>query len=676
MSIIAKESDINLANIIESEYSINFSNVIESFSTEFATAYETKSNNDDGKYYTLVFQKNFPVNLSLIHAYSEINEDSVQKVVDYGRIKDSSGKLSIGALLRIPTGQSFGEILKSRQDGYEESYVFGFILAQLFATIDFLHKKRIMHGLLNLDKIYYDREGAKITIMENFSEYPGFSQRAEYETYERLACHPAGKSDRDYSADFYAMGCVMAFLLRGENPFQQLPGDIVRKIKYENGSYDSIYNFSTKGIDISLSSRNEQLLKSLLHDKNIDRWDSERIRKWQKKQVFQSPASRVHRQISHSFTFNEMDFYNPRYLAYELHKNWSLAKKSLNIEDIARWITFISKFNDIEKKMYYLTRNMQGRLIIDDEKITRLIMFLDEEGPIRIRETSVHPDGIGNLYCYYYFNEDREGMNDILGMIDYGTVDGWVSLQEREDLYKSIYMGFSIQKAKTYIRVKSLGFGAVRLLYELNPYLHCQSKYLENYYVADLKSLMFYLEEAKPIYEENEAIDNHLFCYLCKFNKIDEPLKIKKLHNFPVVEKLPEVKLCAVMALAQKNVGISKLPNMTLWIRKNLFTVSSVLKSSNIKKALSEDLDKAVTTGDISKLFSVIIEKNLIRKDLYGFKEARKQYKLLALEIAKLQSMKNLNDMAVKTGLKISVLFSYMIATISILLIAIFNFEF
>lgn len=653
---------------ISQDFDINYALKLNEFSTEFATAYDAKSRTsqkEKTEYYALVFNKSFPVDLDKINTYRSIKEKNLQELVDFGRVQTNKGTEALCCILKKPIGRKFSEILNSKA-GLDENFVTGHLFNQLFTAVSIIHSNGIMHGSINLDSVYYNTLDGNLQLHECFSSFVGFNQKNLYETFERMVCNKAGKSHRELSADYYAIGVLLVSLISGKEPFSSFTEELILKIKFENGSYESLLGILNAAEKININIKNETLLRGILHDKTKERWVQKQITGWQRKEITQPPPSRVHRQTSIPFMFSDLDYFSPKYLAHTLHMNWAIAKKSLRISDLTRWISLTSRLPDIEKRLFQMTRGGQTEIILPDEKIARIIYLLDEDGPIRFRDTSFHPDGLGNLFSYYLMENNTTGLDYIAKCINFGFIEGWVSTQEDQDIYKTNVMGWNSKKIKAFMRKNELGFGLERCLYELNPYLPCLSPLLETNYSVGLPAVLTALNQGK-ITGKNIDNDKHLTSYICFQIDIEDSIKVKQLQSFPFFAKALPIKLCAMFAFAQKSSGIENLPIIASWVRQNLNSIVERINSKKIKTKLIENLDLATKSGDISKIFSVISDVKTVRKDVNGFQGAKKTYKILTFEIMKLKSQHSLDQMAYRLGLRISVIIAYLICAISIL---------
>ena len=345
-----------------------------------------------------------------------------------------------------------------------------------------------------------------------------------------------------------------------------------------------------------------------------------------------------------------------------------LLKKNLKIIDLSRWLANSSKATDIEKKLFFMSRG-QSEVILPDDKITRLIYILDEEGPIRYKKISFHPDGLGNLLCYLQNNQDKELLQDLLEAIDLGFIEGWISTQEQPDDYKPIYMGYNPRKIKFFLRNNEIGFGIERCIYEANPYITCQSEILKGSFVIGLAQLLSVLERTKlPAVEQN--FDKHLIAYICSATGVDDTIKVKQLSNIPYFSKSVKLRICAIFALAQKTSGLISLPNIADWLKRSCFEVTEKINSSVIRSKIIENIDKSALTGDLNAFFQSIADSKLIKKDILGFQDAKKTFRILSFQKLKLQSQKSLDQIAYKMGLRISVIFSYLVCSAVFMIIA------
>ncbi len=210
-------------------------------------------------------------------------------------------------------------------------------------------------------------------------------------------------------------------------------------------------------------------------------------------------------------------------------------------------------------------------------------------------------------------------------------------------------------------------------MYEMNPYLPCLSPVLENTYALGLPAVLMALNQGRL---NGKDIDNdrHLTSYICFQTEIEDSIKIKTLQNFPYFSRALPIKYAAMFAFAQRKSGIDKLPGIANWLRQSLTQVTDKLNSNKIKKKIIENLDLAVATGDLNKIFSSISDANLIKSDVYGFQEAKRQYKMLSFEILKLKSQHNLDQLAYRMGLRVAVIISYLICAVAIMSVAFINF--
>lgn len=669
---ILDKQRIELSTTIQQDYEILFNAQLKEFSTEFATAYEAKekrNQNPEMQYYVLLYNRDFPVDLDKLNILREIGDNSIQKLIDIGKVKDVKGAEHLSAVFRKPKGRPVDEILR-KKGRLDETLATGIILNQLSSAISILHINGIMHGRISPDKIYYDELSGSVTLLEATSEYIGYSQSVVYETFERMVCHPASKSHREPEADYYALGACLNTMIFGDDGFSGIPDNLILRIKFEAGSFDSLHAMTKSRVNILINAKTEILIRGLLHDKTSERWGNKEIQAWKKRQIGQSSPSRIHRHANTAFHYDDMQYFSTKYLAHAICENWSSAKKNLKIPDLSRWLSTSSKFADAEKKLFMMTRGGLSEVILPDDKIARIIYLLDDNGPIRYRKASFHPDGLGNLLCFLKKSNDEELKKDVFEAIDTGFIEGWISHQEDAEKFKSVNLGYNPRRIKFFLRKNEMGFGIERCIYETNPYLTCQSELLKNYFVLGLAQTLSVIERIKfpPI---EDTFDKEIMAYICFHAGVDDSIKVKQLQNLPFFSKSFKLKICAIFALAQKMSGLISLPNTAEWLRQSCIDVLDRIYSSKLREKIKENVDKNVESGDINALFSSIADAKTITKDILGFREAKKQFKILSFQKLRLKSQKSLDNIAMHMGLRISVAFSYLICSVVFVVITI-----
>jgi hypothetical protein len=663
---------------LSDNFQVDFNLKIEQLSGEFATAYEVRdvqvSQNDKPKY-ALVFKNDFPVDLEKVFRLKDNSTEVMGYIFEVGKvINPQSQKEQLAVILQRPRGKKLSEIL-AEKGPLDESFLFTTIFDKVFSSIGILHSFGFIHGAINLDNIYYNGVESKVFLKESISEYPGYSQKQVYETYERMVCHKAAKDTLQFDADYYAAGVALIGCLFGEEPLSGLGEDEVVQEKFTRGSYDSIFlKLRSKRRVIAVSGRGENLIKGLMHDKMRDRWGDSEVRAWFRRESGQAILSKLHRQSALTYEFDGVEYTSAKYLALNIHKNWVYAKKYVKLNDMARWLNLIAKDPSIEKKLFSIAR-VGSEIIFPDDKLARIIFTLDPDGPIRYKNTALTVKGVGNYLSYILSISDEAALQEFNEILDNGLLDGWINQQSEQAAYKYSNLGWTPRKIRIYSKKQSLGFGLSRCLYELSPFMPCQSPMVGNNYVVSVPALLKALNSLRLNFKENEPIDEHVAAFICSDLDIEDSIRIKQLSNFPYLNKLREIETTALLAMAQAKYDVVGLNNLSAWVRERLNVVIDKINSAVIKRNMQEKLDDIVKLGDVNRLFTSAIDPNFINKDIFGFKTARKQYKILNFERGKLKSQRNLDKMAYRMGLKISVLTAYIMCAIAVSAIVLMNMK-
>ena len=652
---------------LDSRYKVRVDSVIEELGTEFAKACEVKDSRG-GDYafeiYALIFDKNFPVRLEVVDFLRNTTNHHILQVLDYGKISLSATKSErFVVILEKPNGPTLRRFI-TEKGALKEPYVGSTMVDHLLSAIHAYRSVGLVHGSINPDTIYYDEGEGKFVLRESVSSFCGYNQHPAYEALERLECHPAGKGAGSPTADFYALGMVTLYALMGKELYNTDDRDIIIKNKFENGS-QYVIESSIKANKVRITSRMQNLIKGLIHDIPHDRYMSTEVRSWLRKHDTSPAISKAHKQTSSAFTFDDREYFSQRYLAYDIFRKWSFAKQSLRIADISRWVALALKRTELSEKIGGIS---DSGVVLSDEKVTKLVMFLDVEGPIRYKETCCTIYGIGTLLAYAYIKGQRDIMQNTAAMFNDGVIEAWIKLQPDPDMFNFSNLGWSIKKIKAAMRKRDMGFGMERALYETNRTLPCQSNIVQSGYVTNLDDLLNKLN-AIPANAEADPLDRHISSFIASKIDLMDEIRIQNIQGFPYVAENQQALMIGLLTMAQTESGVKEVKSLTGWMADRLQSLVDKLHSKIIKKEMKAALKSAASDGRFATLFKVISDPSYISRDFYGFHEAKNQYHALAYEIVKIQKQSNIQRQAYQMGLRIAVSIGYFVAIVTLLFV-------
>lgn len=219
--------------------------------------------------------------------------------------------------------------------------------------LEHLHKREIQHGNLNLDTIFFD-ETEGITLGECISGPCGASQELFFET--PIKAQTSYKFSKDFKADYYALGLVLFSIYHN---YQDMIPDIIEK-KLAGRSISFLFEL------VLLTGDMGKTIRSLIKEPEDNN-------------IFKSPIKLF-----------DQTLYTTHSLAFTLFKNWELAKNLL-------------RENALLPKNVELVTTINKALISKisegfdqyDFKLAAIILYLDKQPLIRIKNLSFYPSAIG-----------------------------------------------------------------------------------------------------------------------------------------------------------------------------------------------------------------------------------------------------------------------------------------
>lgn len=657
---------------LDSRYDIQVSKELPEYSSEFAKACavsDSRNQASSDSLYALIFNENFPSPIRKIDRLKKNESPYMADVVDSGiGSLSATGAQRYIAIVKKPEGKKLSDIIKEGMP-LDDSFIMQNMVDQLNDCAEHLSKLDVIHGSINLDTIYLDKESGNITVKQCISEFTGYSQNPAFETIDRLTCNPAGKGDGDFAADYFSIGMVVASLLLNKEIFSDMKKEDIIKERFKKGTVSMVITQIMLATGRELPTRTSNLLKGLLNDFSEDRWQAEEVSAWLKRQdVPAPPVSKIHKQAQTGMIFDDEEYFSRKHLAYDIFLKWNTAKTGLRLADLSRWCNLALKKPDISEQIDMLSSGKSGDVILSDDKVFAIITILDPTGPIRFKGMSTNIFGIGGMLAYSYIKGERDYVQNIGTVINEGLVEYWVRRQKDPDYYSYSVLSWSPVKIRQYVRKKEIGFGMERVLYELNRSLACQSSMMGSNYVTTLTELLNTLDRrASNRKEDSDPVDRHIAGFIAASVNLMEDIRIKSLQNFPDIAKNRHVIMVGLLAVAQSHSSAKSLKGLTEWLNDGLSSLIDTLHSRLIKRDIKSKLKQASKDGNVNSLFKIISSPIYVKRDAYGFHEAKMQYRAITAEIFKLKKQSNIERMAYKIGLRVAVAISYLVCTVTML---------
>ncbi|MBI1274471.1 hypothetical protein GC177_00675 [bacterium] len=652
---------------LESRYDIQLDSPLPHLDSRHAKAFEVK----DGKnarrpMYALVTDNHYPVRINELLACTDIQDLRFLKPVA-ASVANLSGNFGCRYVTvhEQPSGQSIATLMKRGHKFTEKSVIKDLILP-LHEVIGMLQERKVLHGHVCTDTIFYNESGNGVTqLLECFTDPVGSAQSYYFEPLDRAQAHPYAKGDNDFKADFFGLGVVTLHMLLGFNPVANLSQDEYFDKLMAQGSYNTLVG------NREFSGMMDDLLKGLLADHPDDRWGMAQLQKWLGGKKFNLLRPSLPREAPRPYLYQDVPYFNRKHLAYQLCREWSNSKSEMRDKKLSRWVELSIKRPDLAEKMVaiiQMTGGETGRLATDDDDlITKSLSLMDPLGPLRLQQVSLHVSGIGNYYAHAMQEGKATSLQFFQRILDGDYLTTWMDGNENNYSFTAVEIVWHIDRVKSAFRQSSLGFGQERLLYELNPTLPCQSKMIEHTCSMSIYEVLMALNRCSiEIKRGHDPVDKHIAAYLLTKMKVYVEIGTR-IEQFPAFRRQSTLKGLLILAQAQQKIGNPAFPELTRWAADRLRPVLEGLHSRTLRKEILDEMEKAVHKGQVGLVVRLINNPEIIQQDEDGFRRAKSRFISNARKIAELNRRGSLNERAEASGAKLSILIAYVMLTITLL---------
>ncbi|MCE3233239.1 MAG: hypothetical protein K0R98_1496 [Rickettsiaceae bacterium] len=656
---------------IDGQFKIEIGRPLPQFDSLMAKAFAVtnKFTKDTEKLVAYVLDKKHPVRLAEINKLKEESCDGMVSIHAAQVIPLSIGKgRFFTVIVQKPSGVKLSDYIKANGAISEEAAIKK-IVPSIASVISFLAKRGIVHGRINLDNTYIDNDG-KITVGECISETCGYSQPVIYDDVNRAASSPIGKGNGFIAAtDYYALGVLVAIMLRGKSPTENLQDKEIVEKKLVDGTYSIL----TDGIE--LSPHLLDFLRGVINDNVMEVWNPGIVDEWTKGRMYNLLAQGKHTDAGRPISFMEKKYWKKKSLAHDLFIHWDEGKKFIRDDTLVRWIERNVGDSELSEKMDLLSKRTGGgesgsTFDKDDELLSQYILLLDPDGPIRLRNFSAMVAGIGSSLADAYSGNKQQHLDAISNIINYNLIsylDNQKSnIFEGSANYEAMFV---LQRCRDLYKKKGIGFGLERCLYELNPTLSCQSHIVFDYVAFALSDLLKILNDHDDL--NGKSIDRQLGAFLSMHMNLSVPVRVTSLSRFPDFAANANIQNLALLSMAQQSCDVGALPDLSDKIILNLRNVIDEFHSKYIRIDLTESLGKVAKKGSLPAILKIISDPQFLVRDRLGYRRAVTKYKNNAFQIAKLSNAGAVNNMGYRYGLQLSVLLSFFVTTAVVLVLII-----
>lgn len=554
--------------------------------------------------------------------------------------------------------------------GMKPEIVLNGIIRPMIGVLQDMRDKDIVHGNIRPSNMFDggSRNYERCILGECLAMPASYHQPAMYETIDRALSNAAGRGTGTQQDDLYSFGVSLAVLMRHYDPVDGLSDEEVINRKMEEGSYITLL-----GKD-RFSGAILELLRGLLYDDENQRWTLDEVLVWLDGRRLSPKQAARRSKANRPLLFNGEKYIRPELLARDLNKNVAEARQVVESGDMEQWLA-----RALEDKV--ATARYETALHMSEENgkgpgyaevlVTRVAIALHPEGPIRFKNISTTPDGVGAALAEAFIMK-----RDLQTWIDFFMnyfITQWVDSQSKT-VPDASNLVTKFDGARAYLRQKGTGGGLEKCIYSLNPEVHCLSEKLSKFHVRTPEEMMYAFEKISKMPNRPAMFfDRHIIAFLSiKDRKNIDPY----MHdlNAPEVYRriLAEIK---TLATIQKRSQMDKFPGMAEWVAEQLEPVYERFHDRELRIETKKKVERLKETGDLAKILFLFDNPAIYQEDNVNFRRAMRKHHDLEQEIIDIEKdLRDESQIGRDTGRQVATVVAGILAGIIVLVALFTNF--
>lgn len=654
------ESEIN-TDTLKNRYRIEVGSPLPNLDTKTAKAYNAVDlTNPDIKLFALVCAQGTLQRHDTIKRLKGVKHENMLTLYDAGVVKLSvPDQEQFVVFYSQPNGKKLSELLSNLENRLHEEFISKSIIAPIISAIGKMADIKVSHGSINTENIFY---GEYPVLGDCVTEPCGASQPFFYEPIDRMQAMHVAKGEGNISKDYYAMAILAIHLLYGKNHFDGYDAKSLSQNILHNGAYIALIRGKEPPESFN------DFLRGLLSGNVNERWNFRNLKQWieGKRSNIMLPIAPA--EASQNFEFCGVEVNTRRELAHLFFLNWDKIKDLLQEDKLTHWVLIGLRDRDLSETIKHIQdiiiQTSAKNEIQVTEQLMRLIMLFDNNGPIRINTLSFNLDGINSLWLELLNNNSQDELKLLAKFIEHTMSAYWLEMQRQQTDYvvpESINnISLKLNRIRPFIRNKTYGFGAERVLYDLNPEMPCQSPIFTGDYIDSLPKLLAKLDSLAPELKEQDPLDLHTAAFIANRLGVVHEIKLHELIPNPSLATNRTIMALQLIANAQAKCGNTQFPGLTHWLALRIMPALETIRSTSLRSRVKSVLLDRARSGYTQLLAELIVSSNYAIVDTSGYVRAQRTYQ---------QNIKNIkyytNEVAIdvesdKLGLIIAKFFAYL----------------
>lgn len=653
-------------NTLNDQYQVDPASPLPQFNVNGARAFAATDLQDNKSIYALVCEPGTLQRHTTINQLLGVRHPHICSLVAAGIVQLSQpAEERFVVFYERVKGVKLSTMLAQTRGKIPPNIIIDRIIEPIVQAIVALLDAGVTHGSINPEHIYYDTHAI---LGPCVIEPCGYSQPFYYEIVERMQAHPAGKGNYYEGTDFYALAVLVLEMIGGKQPLERMtPTNLARAI-LRQGPFMAL----TNGRDVP--EEFFDFLWGMLGSGINQRWNYRYLKPWLDGKHYNIIPSPPPTEGSKPYECFGTTGHSRREIAHLMRMQWDKVKETLGESSLTQWLLMTLRQKELSElvarhvKTIVETsaRNEQLR----NEHIMRLILILDEIGPLQYLKIALHPDSIPSLVAELYIKNAQEDLAMLVKFIELNLISAWVEIQHAKEIEipepMSQYLT-KLERSRGLLRNQGLGFGIERLVYDLNPNLPCLSPLCRGRHITSLTELLRHLDKIAPGFAGNQdPIDVHIAAFMASKLAITTDIKLYDLSAKPEIASNKALIALKLFAVAQHRSGNIDLSGLTHWVVQRAIPSVQLLNSQTVRsRTLQMMLDKALE-GRTQLLSDLLLDGEIINVDQNGYQKAVTNYQRNAERIEAYKKGSNLDYDSAHLGYIIAKIFAYMAFLMSI----------
>lgn len=529
-----------------------------------------------------------------------------------------AGRRCFATIFERPAGGRLVPLQASSIEPLHEDDIIHNVLPSLAACLRELFAAGLTHRAIRPSNLFYrDSTRRGLVLGECVSVPPAALQPIAYEPIESGMALPAGRGPGSPADDLYALGATLLFLLLGRSLGAGLTDEQLLADKIARGSFYALLGEARVGGAMV------ELLRGLLNDDPRERWTIQDLEMWLGGRRTSAKHPAITRRAARPFEFSGGQYYAARPLAAAFARDPVAALRALKGTEFEVWMQR-SLCDEERSKMLAvaLAESRDGGAGQDERLVGRVCVALDPAAPVRYKGFAATIDGFGPALAAAC--QGQGSIQTIVEAMSGRLPQFWFSAQaELKPEHVPILKIF--ERLRLHLDDRRPGYGVERVLYEMNPSLHCLSPLVEGEYVLDPADMLKAIERVSARRTGDDfQVDRHLAAFLAVRFRTGGNDWYDALHSTDPTQRV--LGTLYLLARLQGSTGPAQVPSLAQRIARQIPAAIDRYHNRGRRARLKAELARTVAKGNLGDMLNLIDSSVERQRDAQGFSQAQRDY--------------------------------------------------